>query len=112
MNASRLLISAITALSVVGAAGIAMAQSTTTTSPTPNVSATTPSGTTTTVSPGGVTSTTPMTSAETERMNRERLNQSTNDRSRNTGLSSQAYDTPSSNNTERRDMRAARNDRN
>jgi len=72
MHAARLLISAVTALSVVGIAGLAVAQTTPSPSTTPNVSTTTPSGTTTTVSPGGVTTTTtPLSAAETERLNRE-----------------------------------------
>lgn len=68
MQTSRLLISTLTALSVVGIAGYAVAQTSTTT--TPGAITTTTPGVTTTVSPPSITTT---TETEAERMTRERL---------------------------------------
>jgi hypothetical protein len=75
MKASRILISSLAAAGIVGLAGMAVAQTTTTTAPgattTTTPGATTgPSTTTTTVTPPTITST---TETETQRMNRERM---------------------------------------
>ena len=126
MHTSRFLVSAFTALSFVGSAGLAVAQTTPASPPTPNVSATSPSGTTTTVSPGGVTTApAPMSAAETERQNRERMNMpattggmgtgttgSTTDGTRSTATTMPADGTTSRDAPSNREMRAARSDRN
>jgi len=118
MHTSRFLVSAFTALSFVGSAGLAVAQTTPASPPTPNVSATSPSGTTTTVSPGGVTTApAPMSAAETERQNRERMNMpattgSTADGTRSTATTMPADGTTSRDAPSNREMRAARSDRN
>ena len=67
MQTSRILISSLAAASVLGLAGLAVAQTTTVTPPAANTT-TTPGGTTTTITPPMVT-----TETEAERMNRERL---------------------------------------
>ena len=63
MQTSRLLISTLTAIGVIGLAGIAVAQTGTTTP--------SPGGTTTTITPPAVTTT---TETDADRMNRERMN--------------------------------------
>jgi hypothetical protein len=113
MHASRLLISAVTALSVVGVAGLAVAQSTPSAPTTPSVSTTSPSGTTTTVSPAGVTTSTPPPSAaETERLNRERMNMPAPTGGMGTGTTGSADGTTARDAAANRETRAARNDRN
>ncbi len=69
MKASRILISSLTAVGIVGLAGMAVAQTTTTTAPAATT-ITTPS-TTTTVTPPTVTRT---TETEAQRMDRDRMN--------------------------------------
>ena len=68
MQASRLLISTLTAVGIVSMAGMAVAQPATTTAP--GATTTTAPGVTTTVTPPTVTST---TETQAERMNRERM---------------------------------------
>lgn len=68
MKASRLLISTLTAAGIVGLAGLAVAQTSTTTAP--GATTTTTPSTTTTVTPPSVTTT---TETDAQRMNRERM---------------------------------------
>ena len=79
MQTSRILISSLAAASVLGLAGLAVAQTTTVTPPAANTT-TTPGGTTTTITPPMVT-----TETEAERMNRERLASPANSGSSNQG---------------------------
>lgn len=109
MQASRLLIGAFTAFGVIGLAGLAVAQTGTTTQP-GSATVTTP-GTTTTVTPPAVT-----TETDAERLNRERLNAPTTSGSTSTSPSSadRAMDRPMDS-TARRDANGnliARADRN
>jgi len=111
MNASRLLVSTLTAVDIVGLAGLTVAQTTTTTAPGATTT-TTPSATTPTATPPTVTRT---SETEAERMDRERMN-----RDRVTapagsgGMSSRSADSPIGS-TARRDASGnliARADRN
>ena len=115
MQASRLLISALTALSVVGIAGFAVAQTATPNQP-GTITTTTPGGTATITTPSVTTpsvTTTTETEAERmtrERMDRERMNAPTATDRMDSGTGSSAMDR-----TQRRDANGdliARTDRN